>query len=255
MQITHVSDVQNVEHTIREHELLAHITQTRSLVQQLLLRQNLFRHWRQTQIVRARIINGKSVWSINRLPFTIHGFMTVPFIEDNDQTQARREHLEALRVLVGNVYPNKFERSNVTDTTAGEDTITSVVSSFKRMEPKVPEGQKPSADELDLSNSELNQIRVRIAGRLAAPPRVMGKAAFVHISDGISRLQIYVRKADVKAVNNDTLSLMEEEGKGWELFGLLDHGDFVGVGGYLFVTKTGELSVHVEKLQFLSKAW
>src|SRR5947207_6258214 len=177
--------------------------------------------------------------------------MTVSFIEDNDQTRARREHLEALRLLVGNVYPNKFERSNVTDTTAGEDTITSVVASFKRMEPKVPEGQKPSADQLDLSNSELNQIRVRIAGRLAAPPRVMGKAAFVHISDGISRLQLYVRRQDVTGVRNDADG---GEVNGWEMFGLLDHGDFVGVEGYLFVTKTGELSVHVEKLQFLAKA-
>src|SRR5213080_3786345 len=177
--------------------------------------------------------------------------MTVPFIEDNDQTRARREHLEALRGLVGNVYPNKFERSNVTDTTAGEDTITSVVASFKRMEPKVAEGQKPSADELDLSNSELNQIQVRIAGRLAAPPRVMGKAAFVHISDGISRLQLYVRRQDVTGVRNDADG---GEVDGWEMFGLLDHGDFVGVEGYLFVTKTGELSVHVEKLQFLAKA-
>jgi len=43
------------------------------------------------------------------------------------------------------------------------------------------------------------------------------------------------------------------EANGWELFGLLDHGDFIGVEGYLFVTKTGELSVHVEKLQFLAK--
>src|SRR5688572_22350115 len=41
---------------------------------------------------------------------------------------------------------------------------------------------------------------------------------------------------------------------GWSLFQLLDHGDFIGVEGYLFVTKTGELSVHVQKLQFLSKA-
>src|SRR5213080_1305316 len=177
--------------------------------------------------------------------------MTVPFIEDNDQTRARREHLEALRGLVGNVYPNKFERSNVTDTTAGEDTITSVVASFKRMEPKVAEGQKPSADELDLSNSELNQIQVRIAGRLAAPPRVMGKAAFVHISDGISRLQLYVRRQDVTGVRNDADG---GEVDGWEMFGLLDHGDFIGVEGYLFVTKTGELSVHVEELQFLAKA-
>ena len=41
---------------------------------------------------------------------------------------------------------------------------------------------------------------------------------------------------------------------GWALFQLLDHGDFIGVEGFLFVTKTGELSVHVQKMQFLSKA-
>jgi lysyl-tRNA synthetase class 2 len=180
--------------------------------------------------------------------------MTAPFIEDNDQTQARREHLEALRALVGNVYPNKFERSNVADTVAGEDTITSIIETFKKHEPEVNEGEKPSAEALESANNELKKTRVRIAGRLAAPPRVMGKAAFVHLSDGISRLQIYVRKADVRAINNDLRSVLDEEGSGWKLFGLLDHGDFVGVEGYLFVTKTGELSVHVEKLQFLSKA-
>ncbi|HEV8590278.1 MAG TPA: OB-fold nucleic acid binding domain-containing protein, partial [Pyrinomonadaceae bacterium] len=177
--------------------------------------------------------------------------MTVPFIEENDQTIARREHLAALRQLVGNVYPNKFERSNVTDTTAGEDTITSILASFKRFEPKILEGQKPSADVLEVANAELNQIRVRLAGRIAAPPRVMGKAAFVHLSDGVSRLQIYVRRQDIVGLRNDA-----EGGDvdGWELFGLLDHGDFIGVEGYLFITKTGELSVHVEKLQFLAKA-
>jgi hypothetical protein len=52
--------------------------------------------------------------------------MTVPFIEENDQTRARHEHLDALRRLVGNVYPNKFQRSNVTETTAGEDTTIAV---------------------------------------------------------------------------------------------------------------------------------
>src|SRR5207302_1639329 len=106
--------------------------------------------------------------------------MTVPFIEENDQTVARREHLDALRALVGNVYPNKFERSNVTDTPAGEDTITSIVASFKRLEPQLIEGQKPSAEILEAANAELNEIRVRVAGRIAAPPRMMGKAAFVH---------------------------------------------------------------------------
>jgi len=78
----------------------------------------------------------------------------------------------------------------------------------------------------------------------------MGKAAFVHLSDGVSRLQIYIRKADVTGVRND----LNGDVDGWELFQLLDHGDFIGIEGYLFVTKTGELSVHVQKLQFLSKA-
>src|SRR5882757_2697823 len=180
--------------------------------------------------------------------------MTVPFLEDNDQTQARREHLEALRQLVGNVYPNKFERSHVTEATenpSGEDTITSIVEAFKKFEPRVAEGQKPSPDDLETANTQLNEIRVRVAGRIAALPILMGKAAFVHLSDGVARLQIYVRRQDVVGVCNDAEG---GEANGWELFGLLDHGDFIGVEGYLFVTKTGELSVHVEKLQFLAKA-
>ncbi|MDX6576266.1 MAG: lysyl-tRNA synthetase, class [Blastocatellia bacterium] len=172
-------------------------------------------------------------------------------VPDNDQTQARREHLEALRRLVGNVYPNKFERSNVTETSSAEDTITSVVDAFKKFEPQVAEGEKPGPDELETANATLNKTRVRIAGRLAAPPRVMGKAAFVHLSDGTSRLQIYVRRQDIVGVSNDGDG---GEVNGWDLFNLLDHGDFIGVEGYLFVTRTGELSVHVEKLQFLAKA-
>ena len=82
----------------------------------------------------------------------------------------------------------------------------------------------------------------------------MGKAAFVHLSDGRERLQIYVRKQEARAVSNDSLRPVEGEESGWKLFQLLDHGDFVGVEGRLFVTKTGELSVHVETIQFLSKA-
>src|SRR5580765_3054038 len=184
--------------------------------------------------------------------------MTVPFIEENDQTRARHEHLESLRELVGNVYPNKFERSDTTGTVAGEDTITSLVEAFKKYEPQASEGEKPSADALESANNELNNIRARVAGRIAAPPRVMGKAAFVHLSDGVSRLQIYVRRQDVVGVRNDasstTNSSLSNTVDGWQLFNLLDHGDFIGVEGYLFVTKTGELSVHVEKLQFLAKA-
>ncbi|PYS48479.1 MAG: hypothetical protein DMF68_12870, partial [Acidobacteria bacterium] len=120
--------------------------------------------------------------------------MTIPFIEENDQTRARREHLEKLRELVGNAYPNKFERSNVT---GDEDTITAVVEKFKAYEPQVKEGERPAPEEIERANADLNKINVRISGRIATPPRLMGKAAFVHLSDGVSRLQIYVRKADV----------------------------------------------------------
>src|SRR5258707_11286193 len=196
------------------------------------------------------------MFTICHLPFTIivsvhDDLMTVPFIEKNDQTEARAQHLKALSDLVGNVYPNKFERSNVTENPSGEDTITSVVETFKKFEPQVTEGQKPSPDDLETANTALNKIRVRVAGRIAAPPRVMGKAAFVHLSDGTSRLQIYVRRQDITGVRNDADG---GEVDGWELFNLLDHGDFIGVEGYLFVTRTRELSVHVDKLQFLAKA-
>ncbi|HUQ31473.1 MAG TPA: lysine--tRNA ligase [Pyrinomonadaceae bacterium] len=177
--------------------------------------------------------------------------MSTPFekiIEDNDQTRARREHLEELRRLVGNVYPNKYERSRVTGV---EDTITAIVENFRKYEPELKEGERPAAETLESANAQLKEVSVRISGRISTPPRVMGKAAFVHLSDGISRLQIYVRKADVKGIHNDDDAPIEQ---GWEIFNLLDHGDFIGVEGYLFITKTGELSVHVGELQFLAKA-
>src|SRR5689334_19676346 len=163
--------------------------------------------------------------------------MSIPFIEENDQTLARREHLEALQALVGNAYPNKFERSRVVDPEK-EDTITAIVEKFRDFQ---------SSQEA----SEEKKFVVRLAGRIASPPRVMGKAAFVHLSDGMSRLQIYIRKSDIVGVHNDADG---GEVDGWALFQLLDHGDFIGVEGFLFVTRTGELSVHVQKLQFLSKA-
>ncbi|CAA9423165.1 MAG: Lysyl-tRNA synthetase (class II) [uncultured Pyrinomonadaceae bacterium] len=192
--------------------------------------------------------------------------MSIPefdeIIEPNDQTEARREHLEKLRDLIGNVYPNKYEREVIQDGQTiildQQATITNVARFARPIKDKhiseLPEGEKPSDEQRDAANAELNSYRVRIAGRLAVPPRVMGKAAFVHLSDGVERLQIYVRKQDARAINNDTGETIDDEGAAWELFGLLDHGDFIGVEGYLFVTKTGELSVHVETIQFLSKA-
>jgi lysyl-tRNA synthetase, class II len=83
------------------------------------------------------------------------------------------------------------------------------------------------------------RVAVRIAGRVATK-RVMGKAGFAHLQQDGRQLQIYVRKDAVGE-------------KDFALYQLLDLGDIVGVDGYLFRTKTGELSVHVEHLEFLAK--
>jgi lysyl-tRNA synthetase class 2 len=187
-------------------------------------------------------------------------------IEPNDQTEARREHLEKLCQLVGNVYPNKFERTQIT---GAEDTITNLVNyapiaeTVKELKDYTPEGEKPNPELKEKLNAKLRELgNIRVSGRLAVPPRVMGKAAFVHLSDGKNRLQIYVRKGDftfygVKESEPDSSGQNPQSAirnPHWEVFGLLDHGDFIGVEGYLFLTNTGELSVHVETLQFLAKA-
>ena len=81
---------------------------------------------------------------------------------------------------------------------------------------------------------------MRVAGRILTL-RLHGKAGFAHISGSGQRLQIYV-KLDIVGP------------RAFELFQRLDLGDFVGVAGHLFRTKTGELTVWVNELTLLSKA-
>jgi len=70
--------------------------------------------------------------------------LSIPLIEENDQTAARRAHLEGLRTLVGNVYPNKFQRSEVVE--AGrEDTISRIGEKFRAFEPKAEPDGRPRA--------------------------------------------------------------------------------------------------------------
>ena len=176
-------------------------------------------------------------------------------IEQNDQTAARREHLDELLSLVGNAYPNKFDRSRLS---GGEDTITAVLAQrevadvareMAEVRAGLAEGERPPAGVRDAMNERLRALgTVRIAGRLTTPPR----GNFVHLTDGMNRLQIYCKKDQFALVKNDAENI--DADNGWAAWQLIDHGDFVGVEGYLFVTNTGEVSVHVEKLQFLSKA-
>jgi len=89
-------------------------------------------------------------------------------------------------------------------------------------------------------NYELLQAKdVRIAGRIMAIRR-MGKASFAHIKDKDGKIQIYLRKDDV--------------GEIYEAFRLMDIGDIIGVEGFVFKTKTGEISVHAKSLSLLSKS-
>jgi lysyl-tRNA synthetase class 2 len=83
------------------------------------------------------------------------------------------------------------------------------------------------------------EIRISIAGRIQTVRR-MGKAGFMHLQQDGGKLQVYVRKDAVPE-------------RDYALFGILDIGDIIGVEGYLFRTRTGELSLHAEKLEFLSK--
>jgi lysyl-tRNA synthetase class 2 len=89
----------------------------------------------------------------------------------------------------------------------------------------------------DFENYESRTVSV--AGRIMAL-RKMGKASFTHIQDNEGRIQIYLRK--------------DEIGEAYNAFKLLDIGDIIGVEGFVFKTKTGEISVHAKSLSVLSKS-
>lgn len=86
--------------------------------------------------------------------------------------------------------------------------------------------------------TELENTDVSIAGRIVSR-RLMGKASFCHILDGDGLIQAYVRNGDIED---------------YESFKKLDIGDIVGIIGYVFTTRTGEISVHAKSLTLLSKS-
>ncbi len=134
---------------------------------------------------------------------------------DENIYKLRREKLKQIEALGQRIYPTRYEFTH---------TIPAILAEYS---PKLAE---------ELENP---RVEVRIAGRIMAI-RLMGKAGFAHLQQNGQRLQIYVKKDAVGE-------------KGFELYRLLDLGDHVGVRGYLFRTRTGELSVHVEEITFLSK--
>ena len=134
---------------------------------------------------------------------------------DENVYELRRQKLKQIEALGQTAYRSKYEFTH---------TIPQILANYS----------DKTAEQL-----EDPRVNVRVAGRIMAI-RLMGKAGFCHLQQDGKRLQIYVKKDAV----GDT---------GFELYKLLDLGDHVGVNGYLFRTRTGELTIHVEEITFLSK--
>src|SRR4029079_9997785 len=132
-----------------------------------------------------------------------------------EQIAQRRANLESLQKLGVEIYPHRFDR---------RQTVTELVDAH----------QQTLRDEL-----EAEQVQTVTSGRILAI-RSFGKANFLAISDGRARIQIYVRQ--------DALPPTD-----FEIFKLLDWGDWVGVEGRLFRTKTNELTIWASRLHFLAK--
>src|SRR5687767_7435149 len=137
--------------------------------------------------------------------------------EESDQVVQRRANLEELRRLGVQPYPRRFNP---------QATIDEIVRAH---------GEK-SGEALDAE-----QTTTRTAGRILAI-RSFGKANFLVLSDGREKIQVYIRK--------DALSERD-----FALFKLLDFGDFVGVDGRVFRTKTNELTIWASSLEFLAKCF
>src|SRR5262245_46078684 len=137
--------------------------------------------------------------------------------DSGDLVQNRRANLDRLRELGLPVAPVEFP-------------ITATVSEIAATYRDVP------GEELDR-----RAIAVKTAGRVLAL-RTAGKAGFLDVSDGRARLQVYVRRDAVGE-------------KAFALYQALDLGDWLGVEGEIFKTRTGELSVKARTLTFLGKSF
>ena len=135
---------------------------------------------------------------------------------EQELLEQRREKLRRIEALGFPAYPHRFDYTH---------TLPQALAAYSSKSAEELVQEKPA---------------VRVCGRLYAI-RGHGKAGFADLAQSEGHLQIYVRK---DAVGD----------RGFELYQLLDLGDFVGVEGYLFRTKTGELSVHASELTLLAKA-
>ena len=135
---------------------------------------------------------------------------------ENDLIAQRRQDLKELR-KTGNAYTNQFKRDSL---------ALDLHAQYKNKSKEELEGES---------------IKVAVAGRMMSR-RVMGKASFAHIQDMSGKIQLYVRRDDlVDGVYNDGF-------KKWDI------GDIIGATGTIMKTNKGELSIHVDSIELLTKS-
>ena len=149
-----------------------------------------------------------------------------PAIDENQLIAERREKLKALRAAQAVAFPNDFKPAN---------RAADLLAAF--------DGK--SKEELDAEIAAGQQTTASIAGRMMLK-RVMGKASFATLQDGSlgasgGRFQVYIAR---DAVGEDVYNNF----KHWDL------GDIVAAEGYVFKTKTGELSIHATSIRLLTKS-
>src|SRR5688572_22318968 len=134
---------------------------------------------------------------------------------EDEQIQQRRANLAKLSELGIDPYPHRFD---------SRATITDLVRAH---------GERTAAE------LEEQRVDTSTSGRILGI-RSFGKANFLVLSDGRSRIQVYIRKD----------SMPERD---FEVYRLLDFGDMVGIAGHLFRTRTNELTIWASHVEFLAK--
>jgi len=135
----------------------------------------------------------------------------------NEIFQVRRDKLKTLK----DTGKNPFEEVKY-DVTA---TSAQIVADYQ-----------DSDDEIPAEEKKIHAIAGRMMSR-----RIMGKASFAHISDGEGKIQVYIKRDEVGEADYADF-------KKWDI------GDILGIEGYAFRTKTGEISLHAKKIKLLSKS-
>ncbi len=156
-------------------------------------------------------------------------------LELSEQEIVRRNNLQTLRDMGIEPYP------------AAEYPVTAwstdIVASFVDL-PVIGKDEEGN-DVREIASAENSPV-VSVAGRMMGR-RIMGKAGFAELQDSKGRIQVYVqRDAICPDENKDMYNVVFKK--------CLDLGDFIGVKGYVFRTKTGEISVHCMELKVLSKS-